>query len=165
MLKKSTLSKLEHKFLLFATSAIPILIVITTLYGIYQLFFPPPPKLESGITNCYFPSFYEMAFTWSFLICLLTSNVLVLVRKIFLSWLIFFVPLITFCLLVIENVSLYYEHITKYPNSIISEKGLFSTFEPFQIYFFLYILFLFLWHTKVLIQDRMRAKLYNPKLP
>ena len=164
-MKKSTISNLEHKFLLIASSIVPLLFIAVILFAIYDSYFPPPPSPAQYNTtvfssNCQFPTFLEQAFLISFLTCGVLTSIFVFSRRIFYSWFVLFFPLILAIFSFLETIFSYnssYEGIN--PPSLI------SVIPSVVLIFGGITIFLFLWHTKVIIQDRIRDKNLNPNLP
>ncbi len=170
MTNKSTISNLEHKFLFVASSIVPLLFVAAIFFTIYDSYFPlpPSPPIEQNttffISNCRLPPFLEKAFLVSFLTCGFLTSIFVFSRFIFHSWFVLFFPLILFIFYFIQIISSYFHRIS-YPAEGFTEPGLFFDVPSVVLIFGGITIFLFLWHTKVIIQDRIRDRNLNLNLP
>lgn len=162
MSKKSTIPNLEYKLLLIASSFIPFAIVVGIIVSTYLTLFTPPPT-NTKLTACHFPTFFENAFLISVLVCGFNTSILVISRHIFRSWLNLLLPVILFVLFAVERIYQFYNSFLETPSN--REKGLLWVFQEHYLIAFGIIFFLFLWHTKVIIQDRIREKQLNPNLP
>jgi len=162
MSKKSTISNLEHKLLLAASSLIPLAICIGIIVTIFLALFTPPAT-TTKFTYSHFPTFFEDIFLISVLVCGLATSILVISRHIFRSWLNLLLPVVLFVLFAVERFYHFYNSFSETPSN--REKGLIWVFEEHYLIAFGFIFFLFLWHTKVIIQDRIRDKNLILNLP
>lgn len=166
MYKKSTISNLEHKFLFIASSVVPLFFLTAIFFAIYNSYFPPPPIPNTSavfMSACRFPTFLENAFLISFLTCGFLTSIFVFTKHIFHSWFVLFFPLILFIFYFIETTFSYYENISSYEG--ITPPSLICVVPPAVLIFGGITIFLFLWHTKVIFQDRFRDKQLNLNLP
>ena len=169
MSNKSTISNLEHKLLFVASSIVPLLIISDILLRIYNSYFPspPPPPLpnESGVymSACHFPTFLEKAFLISFFSGGFLTSIFVFSRRIFQSWFVLFFPLITFTVYFTEAAFSYFKNIVKIEGA--TPPDLIDIFPQAVLILGGITIFQFLWHTKVIIQDRIRDKNLNLNLP
>lgn len=167
MFKKSTISNLEHKLLFAASSIFPLLIFGAIIVSVYNSYFPPPPPPPnpSGIfmSNCYTPTKFEIAFSVSLFFCSYLTNILVLRRNIFASWVSLSIPMIFLAIFSYQKITYFYDAIRGIEE--YTPPSVFSVFQTYQLTCAAILIPLFLWHTKVIIQDRILDKNLNLNLP
>lgn len=164
MFKKSTFSKPEQILLLIPTSFIPALILFGIISSVYESYFPPEPTFVTFESyHCCGSSSYEIIFWLSFLLCVSLSFFLLLFKRVSLSRLILLIPISVFSLIVFELINLVSD-LSPNTFTILREDNIFFPFPPRYIFSIAFIIFLFLWHTKILIQDKIRSN-QNINLP
>ncbi|CAN5604630.1 hypothetical protein BH20ACI4_BH20ACI4_21870 [soil metagenome] len=164
MFKKSKFSRLEQILLLIPTSFIPALFFIVIIVSVYESYFPPEPTLITFEKSyCCGSSTYEFIYGLLFLLCISISFFLLLFKRVSLSWLISLAPIIAFAFVTFELIDLVRD-LSDHTFSILREDNIFFPFPPRYIYSITFIIFLFLWHTKILIQDKIRSN-QNINLP
>lgn len=166
MFKKSTISNLEHKLLFAASSIFPLLIFGAFIVSVYNSYFPPPPPPDpSGMfmTDCYTPTTFEIAFSISLFFCSFLTNILVLRRNIFASWVSLSIPMIFLAIFSYQKITYFYDAIRGIEE--YTPPSVFSVFQSYQLTCAAILIPLFLWHTKVMIQDRINENKLNINLP
>jgi hypothetical protein len=165
MFRKSNLTNLEYRLLLFATSVIPLIVFVLSLIVfltlIYEYFFPPEPTIN-------FPDGWGTEPTLAFfrllvIVSLFISSVFVFFKRIsvsiglyllsfayFIFWL-FHLHEILQGMLKLHSEEGYNDFQNQsYPEIFLSYLNL------IDILLLSFIVFLFLWHIKIVIQDYYR---------
>lgn len=155
MFKKSTFSKPEQILLLIPTSFIPALILFGIISSIYYSYFPPSHTSVTIAEHDCCPAAYGAFFGLSFFLGIGVSFILLFFKRVSLSWLILLIPISTFAFIAFELIDLV-QDLSPHTFSIMRADNIFFPFPPRYIYSIAFIIFLFLWHTKILIQDKIR---------
>jgi hypothetical protein len=163
MFKKSTFSKLEQILLLIPASFVPLLILFGIGSAIYDFYFPSErTPADFTIYECC-PSSYGTLFGLSFVLCITISFFSLLFKRVSLSWSVLLIPVIIFIFIAVELVNLVSD-LSAHTFSLMREDNFFFPFPSRYIFSISFIIFLFLWHTKILIQDKIRSN-QNINLP
>ncbi len=164
MFKKSNLPTLEYKLLLFATSIIPIFVFILSLIIfliiVYEHFFPPKPTIivdEFG-TEPTLAFFRLLA-----VVSLFISSIFVFFKRIFISIGLYLLTIVYFIFWLFyfhrylqEMLKLNSElGFNDFPNKSYAEIFL-SYLNLVDVFFLCFIVFLFFWHIKIVVQDYYR---------
>lgn len=171
MFKKSTLPKWEHILLTLANSAIPLFFISVVAFalispGAYREIFYPEQARENNfqVLTCYTPSPIEVIFRLVFVATLIPTSAAVLYKRISLSRRLFFIPLFLLLLLCLEKFERL-DLISRDGFMEVRELNSFFPFQPIDVFFLSTLIFLFLWQSAVVIQDRNRFNKLNLKLP
>lgn len=161
-MNKSTISNLEHKLLLVFSSLIPFAVFSFIVLDIcLNIFPPPPPPTTSNFSVCVFSTQFEYPFLISAILSGIFTNLLVLKKRFLSSWFTLLIPVTLFIFFAIDRFSSLYnsEGIYYQPKSFI------YAFKNYELILFGIIFFLFLWHTKIIVRDKISVKHLNPNLP
>ena len=161
MFRKSRLTNLEHRLLLLATSAIPLLGLLTALIiiliSIYQYFFPPEPSFHP---DGWGPEPTLAFFRLLVITSLFISSIFVFFKRISISiglYLLSFIYFIFWLFHLNESLQGMLKLSSElgyndFPNKSYTEIFL-SYLNLVDILLLFFIVFLFIWHIKILIQD------------
>jgi hypothetical protein len=156
---KSITSKLEYRLMLAFFLIHPIFLAIKLACYIYITYISPP-EINFGLYPLIYVSLAEFLFGVTSIFCIFISFIFILRKQIKLSFFILSVPLFSFLMLCLDylNRLVFQVEITKELYWEMQQKMFFFPFESTQIYLFGFILFLFLWQTKILIQEKTKLK-------
>jgi hypothetical protein len=166
MFKKSNLTNLEYRLLLFATPAVPIVVYVLSLIINLVIddkyFSPPRPTLMGDFGNIPTLEFFRVLV----IVSLLISTIFVFFKRIFISaglYLLSFAYFIFWSFVLHESLQRMLKtnserHYIDFPPPGQSYAEIFIRYlNLVDILLLFFIIFLFLWHIKIVIQDYRRG--------
>lgn len=161
MFRKSCLTNLEHRLLLFATSAIPnlmlVLSLVIVLTIIYEYFYPPKPTIiaDEWGTEPTLAFFRLLA-----VVSLFISSIFVFFKRISISiglYLLVFTYFIFWLFHLHERLQRLLEINSELGINDFSNRNypeiFISYLNPVDVILLCFIAFLFFWHIKIVIRD------------
>ncbi len=168
MFKKSTISNLERNLLFCLTSVIPIIVfsliffiilIIAVKEGILALPQPLHPAGEASTT----PAF--ALFRLSVVLILSISSILIILKKVSHSFFLYLIPILFFINSIFDlykSLHAMIEFNAKLGYNDFAGKSftevILSYINGVDLFLLGFIILIILWHTKILIQDKVREK-------
>ncbi len=137
----------------------PIFLAIKLASHVYTTYIAPP-DISFGLYPLIYITLAEYLFNVTSVFCIVISFIFILRKQIKLSYFTLLIPLFFFVLLCFDHLYrlIFRMEITKELYWEMQQKMFFFPFESTQIYLLAFILFLFLWQTKILIRVKPKLK-------